>query len=173
MKRNADGTWRNSRSPRVVSERVVRARWVEAEALRMQTMAFSYDAIAEHITKVGLGQAQALTTMPEIAFPPDYKISRQACHEACQRALERNPALEAEELRKLLTARCEDLFLNLQPTMRKGNPRASDSGARLIELTARLNGLFVPQAAESAKKKDGRTTVAELLAEVGQLGDED
>jgi len=136
-------------------------------------MGFSYDAIAEQIIRIGLGQAQALTTMPEITFPPDYKISRQACHEACQRALARTPALEAEELRKLLTARCEDMFLNLQPAMRKGNPRVTDSGARLIELTARINGLFVPQAPGSAKKKDARATVGELLAEVGHLGDED
>jgi hypothetical protein len=174
VKRNADGTWRNSRRPLVVSEVVMRARWVEAEALHLKKMGFSHDAIADRITQVGRGQLQALTSVPEgLTFPLDYRISRQAIFKACQRALKREPAFEAAELRKVYTARCEDMYLNLQPAIRKGNPRATDTAVKVIDLSARVNGLFAAPRLELRTGKDGKTTIRELLDEVGPLGDDE
>jgi hypothetical protein len=39
----------------VASEATLRARWIEAETIRLKQMALSFDAIAEQITRVGLG----------------------------------------------------------------------------------------------------------------------
>ena len=60
MKRNPDGTWRNARDGIVVSEATLRTRWVEAETIKLKHMGLSYDLIAEQITRVGRGQAQAM-----------------------------------------------------------------------------------------------------------------
>ncbi len=174
MKRNADGTFRNSRRPIIFSEAAQRDRWVEAEAIHLKRMGFSYEAIAEQITRVGRGQAKALTSMPEkLTFSPDYRITRQACHKACQKALARQPALEVEELRKLFSERCEDMYLNLQPGIRKGEPRAVEGGTKVLTLTARINGVLPPQRLEVAANKEAKATICELLQEVGPLGEED
>ena len=77
MKRQSDGTWRNTRQAVTISDAVRRARWVEAETLSLKRMGLSFDAIAEQIGRVGRGQAQALVEIPSgLAFPPDYTISR-------------------------------------------------------------------------------------------------
>jgi hypothetical protein len=54
MKRQPDGTWRNTRSPMVASPEIVRGRWVEAEVLRLKTMGLSFEEMAEQITRVGV-----------------------------------------------------------------------------------------------------------------------
>src|ERR1700736_1006573 len=110
MKRNADGTWRSPRKPGVTSESVIRARWLEAEVLHLKRMGLSFEAIAEQITRVGRGQGQAMTPVPVgLTFPPDYAVTKQACHKAFQRAIAREPSPEVEELRKLDNARSEEL----------------------------------------------------------------
>ena len=109
MTRNLDGTWRSMRKPIIVSEAVRRARWVEAESIRLKRMGFSFEEIAEHITSVGRGQAQPMVATSDIDFPADYQISKQACHRAFKKALTREPALEVVELRKLDTQRCEEM----------------------------------------------------------------
>src|SRR5258708_33047894 len=109
MKRHPDGRWRSTRQAIAVSEAVLRARWVEAETIRLKKMGFSFDEISEQITRVGGGQALPLVAIPErFAFPPDYTISRQACHKAFRKAIAKQPALEVEELRKLDNARSEE-----------------------------------------------------------------
>ena len=45
-KRNSDGTFRNGNKPRKTTVRTMRARWVEAEGLRLKQMGMSYEAIA-------------------------------------------------------------------------------------------------------------------------------
>ena len=70
-------------------------------------------------------------------FPPDYSISRQACHKAFKKAIAREPSLAVEELRTLDTVRSEELFLNLQPSIRKGNVRAVEVGIKVLDHTAR------------------------------------
>jgi hypothetical protein len=112
----------------IVSEAVRRARWVEAEVVHLKRMGLSFDAIAEQITRVGRGQAQPITPTPDgLGFPPHYQISRQACHKACRKAIAREPALEVEELRKIDHARSEEMFMNLQPAIRKGSARAIET----------------------------------------------
>jgi len=54
-KRDSDGTFRNGNKPRKTTVRTVRARWVEAEGLRLKQMGMTYEAIAGHITAVGRG----------------------------------------------------------------------------------------------------------------------
>src|SRR5690349_21909671 len=111
MKRHLDGTWRNARRPAMVSEAVMRARWVEAETIHLKRIGLTFDAIAEQITRIGRGQAQPIVALPDsISFPADFQISRQACHKAFCKAIAREPSLAAEEFRKLDSARCEEMF---------------------------------------------------------------
>ncbi len=174
MKRHPDGTWRNTRQPMVVSEAVSRARWVEAETIQLKRMGLSFDAIAEQITRVGRGQAQALLTIPAgVSFPPDYTISKQACHKAFRKAIAREPSLELEELRKLDTERAEEMFLNLQPAIRKGNPRAIEVGVKLLDHTAKIQGYASPQRHELTGKDGQPLTLLQVLKVIGTIPDED
>ena len=67
----------------VVSQAVLRARWVEAETIHLKRMGLSFDAIAEQITRVGRCQAQPIVAMPEgLTFPPDYAIQPPSVHKA-------------------------------------------------------------------------------------------
>src|SRR6266478_2090628 len=146
MKRNLDGTWRSTRRPIIVSEAVRRARWVEAESIRLKRMGFfSFEEIAEHITSVGRGLAQPIVATSDISFPSDYRISRQACHRAFKKALAREPSLEVEELRKIDSQRCEEMYLNLQPAIRKGDPPAVAVGVKVLGHKAKINGYAAPQ----------------------------
>ena len=174
MKRQPDGTWRGTRQAVVVSEAVLRARWVEAETLHLKRMGLSFEAIAEQITRVGRRQAQAITPMPEgLTFPAEYAISRQACYKAFRKAIARQPSLEVEEFRKLDNARSEEMFLNLQPAIRKGNVRAIDSGIKVLDHAARINGYAAPQRHELTGKDGKPLTLVQLLEAVGEIDDEE
>ena len=61
-KRNFDGTFRNGNKPRTATVRTMRARWVEAEGLRLKQMGMSYEAIATHITAVGPARENRAST---------------------------------------------------------------------------------------------------------------
>ena len=140
----------------IVSETVLRARWVEAEVVHLKRMGLPFEAIAEQITRIGRGHAQAITLVPDgVSFPPDYRISRQACHKACRKALAREPALGVEELRKIDHARSEDMFMNLQPAIRKGNMRAIETGIKLLDHSAKIDGYGATQKHELTGK-DGK-----------------
>lgn len=156
MKRQPDGTWRNTRQAQVLSPEGLRAQWVKAEALRLRTMGFSFEETAAQITRVGRGQAQALVAIPDgVAFPPDYQISKQACHKAFTKAIAQTPALNVEELRKLDGARSEEMYLNLQPGIRRGDPRAIEVGVRVLDHAAKISGYSAPQKHE-VTGKDGK-----------------
>ena len=158
----------------IISEAVRRARWVEAEVVHLKRMGLSFDAIAEQITRVGRGQAQPITPIPDgLSFPPNYQISRQACHKAFRKAIAREPLLAVEEFRKLDTARSEELFLNLQPGIRKGNPRAIEVGIRLLDHAAKINGYAAPQRHELTGKDGQPLTLVQLLEAVGPIPDAD
>lgn len=174
MKRQADGRWRRPGQPMVVPEAVLRARWVEAETLRLKQMGLSFEAIAEQITRVGLGQAAPLIPLPEgVTFPAGYRITKQACHKAFRKALVREPSLQIEEFRKLDTARTDDLFMNLQPSIRKGNARAIEVGIKVLDHSARINGYAAPQRHELTGKDGKPLTLVQLLQAVGPIGDKD
>jgi hypothetical protein len=140
----------------VVSAAVRRSRWIESETIHLKRIGLSFDAIAEQISRIARGQTQAMTAIPDgVTFPPHYRISRQACHKAFRRAIAREPALEVEELRKLDRARSEEMYLNLQPGIRKGDLRAVEVGIRLLDHAAKINGYAAPQKHE-VTGKDGK-----------------
>ena len=174
MKRHPNGTWRGAKQPVAVSEAVLRARWVEAEAIHLKRMGLSFDLIAEQITRVGRRQAQAIVTIPDsVTFPPDFQISRQACHKAFKKAVAREPSLAVEEFRKLDSARCEDMFLNLQPGIRKGNPRSVEAGVKVLRHTAQINGYAAPQRHELTGKDGTPLTILQVLEAIGPISDEE
>ncbi len=48
--RNSDGRFRNHNQPAALTERTLRARWLQGEVLRMKRLGFSYEVIAQQIT---------------------------------------------------------------------------------------------------------------------------
>lgn len=158
----------------IVSEAVRRARWVEAEVIRLKRMGLSFEEIAEQIIRVGRGQAQPITPIPDgVSFPPNYQISRQGCHKAFRKAIAREPILEVEEFRKIDNARSEEMLLNLQPAIRKGQVRAIDTGLRVLDHSARINGYAAPQKHELTGKDGQPLTLVQLLEAIGPISDED
>jgi hypothetical protein len=130
----------------VISGAVLRARWIEDEALHLKIMGLPFSAIAEHISRVGRGQTQPLTKMSEdVTFPPDYKISHQACFKAIQKALGREQALKVEQLRKIDHARSEELFASLQTGIRKGKVPEIEAAIKLLHHSAKVNNLAAAQ----------------------------
>ncbi len=173
-KRHPNGTWRGTRQAVVTSEAVLRARWVEAETIHLKRIGLSFDAIADQITRIGKRQAQAIVAIPDgVTFPPDFRISRQACHQAFKKVIAREPPLAAEEFRKLDSARCEEMFLNLQPGIRKGNPRSVEAGVKVLRHSAQINGYAAPQRHELTGKDGSPLTLVQLLEAVGPISDED
>jgi hypothetical protein len=129
-RRNYDGTFRGQR-PKKTTPRHLVARWVESEVVRLKRLGMDFPRIAEQVTLIGRGRAKPITELPpELCFPPDYKISKQGCHEAYRLALRREPALAVDEHRQLDTERCEEMLLALQPGLRRGDPRSVEAGLR-------------------------------------------
>jgi hypothetical protein len=174
MKRHTDGTWRGARQASIISEATLRARFVEAETVHLKRMGLSFEAIAEHITAVGRGREQAIITIPQgVTFPVDYQVTKQACHKAFRKALGREPSLEIEEFRKLDTARCEEMLLNLQPAIRKGHVRSIEAGIKVLEHTTKVNGYAAPNRHELTGKDGKPLTLVQLLDAIGPITDED
>jgi hypothetical protein len=65
------------------------------------------------------------------------------------------------------------MFMNLQPAIRKGNPRAVEVGIKLLDHTARINGYSAPQKHELSGKDGKPLTLVQLLEAVGPISDED
>ena len=141
-KRNSDGTFRNGNKPRTTTVRTVRARWVEAEGLRLKQMGMSYDAIATHITAVGRGlKPPVVALLDGVTFPTNYRISKVSVYLAVKAALAAAPRHEAEEYRQLQTDRCEEFLLALQPGIRTGSPPHVSSAVKVLQHQADLQGL--------------------------------
>ncbi len=139
--RNPDGRFRNLNQPTVLSSDMLRAQWVEIEAMRLKRNGLSYEAVAERITAVGRGLKPPLTPLLEgIDFPPDYKISAMACHKAVRRALRRAPALAADEMRRLDTARCEAMYHALTAGIEQGDPQSTRAAVSVLAHKAAING---------------------------------
>jgi hypothetical protein len=174
MKRHPDGRWRNARKSVVVSDVILRARWIEAETVRLKHMGLAFEAIAELITRVGRRPAQAIVTIPDgVTFPPDFQISRQGCYKVFKKSIAREPSLAMEEFRKLDSARCKEMFLNLQPGIRKGNPRSVEAGVKVLHHTAQINGYAAPQRHELTGKDGKPLTLVQLLEAIGPISDEE
>lgn len=170
MKHQPDGKWRGPRQAVVVSKAVLRARWIEAQTINLKRIGLTFDAIADQITRIGKGQAQAIVAMPDgVTFPPDFQISRQACHKAFRKAIAREPSLAAEEFRKLDSSRCEEMFMNLQPGIRKGNPRSIEAGVKVLRHSAQINGYAAPSRHELSGKDGKPLTILTLLDALGPI----
>jgi hypothetical protein len=144
--RNPDGSFRNHNEPMALSEETLLSRWVEGEVLRLKLLGFSFGAIAEQITEVGRGKKAPLTPLPEaFIFPSDYKITAMGCHKAFRGALERSPAPEADEMRRLDTDRCEDMFLFLGAAIRRGEPQAVRAAVQVLAHKAAINRYNAPE----------------------------
>jgi len=156
-----------------VSEAVLRARWVEAETIHLKRMGLAFETIADQITRIAHKLAPSMTSMPDgLTFPPDYTITRQACHKAFRKAIAREPSLEVDEFRKLDNARAEEMFLQLQPAIRKGKERAVEIGIKLLDHSAKINGYAAPQRHELTGKDGAPLTLVQLLEAVGPIPDE-
>jgi hypothetical protein len=83
------------------------------------------------------------------------------------------PSLAAEQFRKLDTDRCEEMFLNLQPGIRKGNPRSVEAGVKVLRHNAQINGYAAPQKHELTGKDGKPLTLVQLLEAVGPISDEE
>jgi hypothetical protein len=150
MKRQPDGRFRGNRSSIEVTNKILIGRWVEREVMRLKRMGVaSFETIAELLTRAGRGEFVPTVTLPEgVTFPVDYKISKMGCCKAYRRRLEREPSLEAREHRRLDTERCEEMFLSLQPGIKKGDPKAIDAGVRVLTLKAKVVGYEAPTKVE-------------------------
>ncbi len=139
--RNPDGRFRNHNKPLVLSAEMLRSRWLEGEVLRLKRLGFSYEAIAQQISEVGRRQRAPKTALPEnVNLPPNYKITAMGCHRALSRALKRTPTPEADEMRRLDTDRCEDMYLSLTPSIQQGDPQAVRAAVQVLALKAAING---------------------------------
>jgi hypothetical protein len=158
----------------MVSEAILRARWVEAEVMHLKKMGLAFDTIADQIMRVGRGQAIAMVPITDgVTFLPNYKISKQACHKAFRRAIAREPAIAVSELRTLDGSRSEELWMNLQPGIRKGNPRSIEVGVKVLDHTARIQGYAAPQKHEFTGKDGKPMTLVHLLNEIGPVSEEE
>jgi hypothetical protein len=175
-KRHSDGKFRGSHQPSEVSARTIRARFVEAEALKLKSLGVTtFHAIAQQITKIGRGEAQAVVEFPPgIDFPPGYSISAVACWRACQKALARGPRLRVQEMRDIDSDRLEEGILAVQKAIKQGDLAALQTLSRLITTRARLNGYLAPQKLEVSGKSGGplevkRTDDADVSQMLGRL----
>jgi hypothetical protein len=158
--RNSDGTIRHTNKPRSLTNRSIVARWVEAETLHLKRVGMSFEMIADHIVAVARGRQQAMVPIPEHApFAEEYRISSQAVHRAFQRGIARLPNTEAEAYRRLDTERCEDMYLSLQPGIRKGDPRSVEVGVKVLAHKAEINGYQAPAKIEMTGKDNGPLTI--------------
>jgi hypothetical protein len=158
--RNRDGRFRNHNQTMVIPEHTLRSRWLEGEVLRLKRHGFSYENIAQQITEVGRGERAPLTPLPEtVGFAPDYKITPMGCHKALTRALKRAPKLEADELRRLDTDRCEDMYLSMSPGIRRGDPQSVRAAVQVLALKAAINGYKSSETALSVSSGSGWSSV--------------
>jgi hypothetical protein len=122
---------------------------VSAEILACKRKGLSMAAISNHISRVGQGLEQSLSPFPDaIAFPADYRISESAIYKGYHKAMDRQPAIDAEVYRKEDTAHCEEMYLKLQGGISNGDPRhvaqrcacGSQSKTQWIRRRARPDG---------------------------------
>jgi hypothetical protein len=65
------------------------------------------------------------------------------------------------------------MFMNLQPAIRKGNARAIETGIKVLDHQAKINGYAAPQRHELTGKDGTPLTLVQLLEAVGPISDED
>ncbi len=63
--------------------------------------------------------------------------------------------------------------MNLQPGIRKGNPRHVETAVKVLRHTAQINGYAAPQRHELTGKDGTPLTLVQLLEAVGPITEED
>jgi hypothetical protein len=145
MKRHPDGRFRGNRAKIELTPKVLISRWVEQQGIRLKTMGASFETIARLLTQAGRGEFVPTVSLPPgVTFPLGYSITKMGCYKAYRRALDREPSLEAREHRRLDIDRCEELYLSLQPGIKKGDPKAIEAGVRVLNHKAKVIGYPVP-----------------------------
>jgi hypothetical protein len=166
---------RRANRPKVLTNRSIIARWVEAETLHLKRLGMGYQAIADHIVEVAQGRQKAMAPVPQDAqFPEGYHISLQAVHRAFRRAIVRLPNAEAAELRKLDSERLEEMFLSLQAGIRQGDPRSIEVGVKVLVHKAEMNGYKAPARVDMTGTRvdvlvQQQTADAQALADLDRL----
>ena len=175
MKRQPDGKFRNSRAPIKVSETALRARWVEAQVVSLKRQGLSFEEIAAQVTQLGCSESSAMVVMQEgvITFPPHFRISKQACFKAFRKAIGREPSIQVAELRKIDNERTEVMFRNLQPEIERGDLHAIETGIKVLNHQAKINGYAAPERHELTGKDGRPLTLVQLLEAVGPIEDEE
>jgi hypothetical protein len=173
MKRQPDGRFRGNRSSIQVTNKILISRWVERETIRLKRMGVaSFETIADLLTRAGRGEYVPTVSLPEgVSFPPDYRISKMGVCKAYRRRMEREPSFEAQEHRRLDTDRCEEMFLSLQPGIKKGDPKAIEAGVRVLTLKAKVIGYETRGKLELIGNRDAPipiTLVREVIERVEQ-----
>lgn len=119
------------------------ARWLEREVLRLKKLGIhSYVTIAEMITQAAAGDRNGVQLPdPEfVTLPEDYSVSNVGCWKALKRALNREPAHEAEEYRRIDTQRINGWLLNMAARLQAGDPEAIRTAIAALRHLAHLNG---------------------------------
>ena len=62
--------------------------------------------------------------------------------------------------------------MNLQPGVRKGNPRAVEASVKVLRHAAQLNGYVMPQRHELTGKDGEPLTILQLLEAIGPFDDD-
>ena len=141
MARNLDGRYRNHNLPMKMPNSILIARWVESEALALKLLGLSFAAIATRIVAIARGTQMPMTLLPPaIGFPDHYKITAAGCHKAVRRALNREPRVGADLLAQIILQRSDDLYLSLQPAIRREDTKAILTAVRVLELQANIAG---------------------------------
>jgi hypothetical protein len=139
--RNSDGRFRNHNKPTVVSAATLRTQWIDSEATCLKRKGFSYKDIADLITQVGRAQKAPVTPLPDgVTFPTGFKRTPMGCHKAVKRALRGAPTLEANEMRRIDTDRCDEMYLYLTPGIRQGDPPSVKAAVSALAHKAAING---------------------------------
>jgi hypothetical protein len=65
------------------------------------------------------------------------------------------------------------MLFNLQPDIRKGNPRAVEVGLKLLRHEAQIHGYAAPQRHELTGKDGQPLTLVQLIEAIGPIAEEE
>lgn len=92
-------------------------------------------SVTEWGNRTAAGPFPTLECPRALSFRPATGSPLRPATKPNTKALTREPALEAEAMRREDTERCEEIFSSLQPGLSKGTPRV-----RVLDHKARING---------------------------------
>jgi hypothetical protein len=81
------------------------------------------------------------------------------CCKAYRRRMEHEPSLEAQEHRRLDIDRLEELYLSLQPRIKKGDSKAIEVAARILMLKSKIISYQTPSkiaGGQGLERENGR-----------------